>query len=108
MAESTWTLTDGADRTYVEQLEVTPQLVGGSAQGYRIHKRRLQGGMSDGVDVVHVDNGKLSFEVVPTRGMGLWKAWFGGQQIGWNSRHPEQTHSEPDRNQTGGLTDQTV
>ncbi len=85
MAETTWTLTNRANRTYVEELEVTPQLVGGSAVDYRIHKRRLQGGLSDGVDVVHVDNGALRFDVLPTRGMGLWKAWLGEEQIGWNS-----------------------
>ncbi len=85
MAETTWTLTNWADHTFVEQLEVTPQLVGGAAQGYRIHKQRLQGGLSDGVDVVHVDNGTLSFDVLPTRGMGLWKASLGGESVGWNS-----------------------
>ncbi len=85
MAETTWILTDRAERTYVERLEVTPQQVGGAASGYRIHKHRLRGGLSDGVDVVHVDNGKLRFDVLPSRGMGLWKAWLGDQQIGWNS-----------------------
>src|SRR5262249_40504582 len=32
-----------------------------------------------------IDNGKLRFIVVPTRGMGLWKAWLGDLEIGWNS-----------------------
>ncbi len=85
MAETTWVLADAAEHEYVEQLEVTPQLVGGAASGYRIHKYRLRAGLSDGVDVVHIDNGKLRFDVLPTRGMGLWKAWLGDQQIGWNS-----------------------
>jgi hypothetical protein len=85
MAETTWTLTNWADHTYVEQLEVTPQLVGGAAQGYRVRKHRLRGGLSDAVDVVHVDNGTLSFDVLPTRGMGLWKASLGGESVGWNS-----------------------
>ena len=30
-----------------------------------------------GVDIVEIDNGKFRFIVVPTRGMGLWKAWLG-------------------------------
>ncbi|MFO7903833.1 MAG: DUF4432 family protein, partial [Pirellulaceae bacterium] len=85
MAESTWSLVDRTNRTYMEQLEVTPESVGGQAQGYYIHKHRLRGGLSDGVDVVHVDNGTLQFDILPTRGMGLWKAWLGDQQIGWNS-----------------------
>ena len=48
-------------------------------------KQRLRGGLSDGVDVVHVDNGRLSFTVLPTRGMSLWKAWLGGEAMGWQS-----------------------
>jgi len=85
MGESSWTLIDRSDRTHIEQLEITPEMVGGKAEGYRIHKRRLRDGLSEGVDVVHIDNGSLSFDVLPTRGMGLWKAWLNGQQIGWNS-----------------------
>lgn len=85
MAESSWILIDRANRTQIEQLEVTPQLVGGTMEGYRIHKQRLRDGLSDGVDVVQIDNGTLRFDVLPTRGMGLWKAWLGDHQIGWNS-----------------------
>ncbi|MFW6169240.1 MAG: aldose 1-epimerase family protein [Planctomycetota bacterium] len=85
MAESTWSLVDRTDRTYIDQLEVTPESVGGRADGYYIHKHRLHDGLSDGVDVVHVDNGTLRFDILPTRGMNLWKAWLGDQQIGWNS-----------------------
>jgi hypothetical protein len=85
MALKTWTWLQGADQTYVEQACITPDMVGGPAAGYRIEKRRLYGGPSDGVDVVHVDNGVLSFDILPTRGMGIWKAWIGGLPIGWNS-----------------------
>lgn len=85
MAQSAWTLTSRSDRTYVEQLRITPDLVGGPASGYHVHKYRLAGGPSDGVDVVHVDNGRLSFDLLPTRGMSIWKAWIDGQELGWNS-----------------------
>jgi hypothetical protein len=60
-------------------------MVGGPQSGYRIGKYRLYGGLGDGVDVIHVDNGVLSFDVLPTRGMGIWKAWMSGRPIGWNS-----------------------
>jgi hypothetical protein len=85
MAPSTWSLTNCSERTYVEELRVTPEMVGGQQPGYQIHKYRLAGGLSDGVDVVHVDNGRLSFDLLPTRGMSLWKAWIDGEPIGWNS-----------------------
>jgi hypothetical protein len=35
--------------------------------------------------VVEVDNGRLRFVVVPTRGMGLWRANCGPVQLGWKS-----------------------
>jgi hypothetical protein len=85
MAQKIWTWMQGTDRTYVEQARVTPDMVGGPRTGYLIEKRRLYGGLSDGVDVVRVDNGVLSFDVLPTRGMGLWKVWAGDLSIGWDS-----------------------
>ncbi len=48
-------------------------------------KETLRGGLSDGVDVITIDNGALSFSVLPTRGMGIWKAEFRGITVGWNS-----------------------
>ncbi|MGD9719837.1 MAG: aldose 1-epimerase family protein [Pirellulales bacterium] len=50
-----------------------------------IARRTLRGGVRHGVDTLVIDNGKLRFTVVPTRGMGLWKAWLGDTEIGWQS-----------------------
>jgi len=60
-----------------------PQLAGASA--WSISKNRLHGGLSDGVDVVTLDNGALSMSVLPTRGMGLWKGSFRSLPIEWKS-----------------------
>ena len=49
MAVKSWTLTDVDAGKYVEEQVITPQDVGGKASGYRIHKRRLRGGLSDGL-----------------------------------------------------------
>jgi hypothetical protein len=78
-----WTDVD-AD-LYVETARLGPAEVGGPATGYEVTKRRLRGGLSDGVDVVRVNNGVLAFDILPTRGMGLWKAWMGGVEYGWRS-----------------------
>ncbi|MHC4877376.1 MAG: aldose 1-epimerase family protein [Planctomycetota bacterium] len=59
------------------------QLAGASA--WSISKRTLRGGLSDGVDVVTLDNGNLSLSVLPTRGMGLWKGSYRGLSIEWKS-----------------------
>jgi hypothetical protein len=85
MAGKTWTLTDVDSGTYLESLEVGPSEVGGAAKGYRVTKRRLRGGLGDGVDELTIDNGLFRFVLLPTRGMGLWKAWSGEDELGWQS-----------------------
>ncbi|MEN6452268.1 MAG: aldose 1-epimerase family protein [Thermoguttaceae bacterium] len=85
MPRKSWTLTDVDADIYVEQLFLGPREVGGAASGYSVTKRRLHGGLRDGVDVVEVDNGRLRFTIVPTRGMGIWRASCGDVEIGWKS-----------------------
>lgn len=55
--------------------------------GIRVRKRTLRGGRRDGVDLIEVDNGALTFSILPTRGMGIWKATHKatGTPIGWRS-----------------------
>ncbi len=45
----------------------------------------LRGGLQEGVQVVEVHNGRLSFAVLPTRGMGIWKGRCGKVRLGWDS-----------------------
>ncbi|MFO0905308.1 MAG: aldose 1-epimerase family protein [Pirellulales bacterium] len=85
MAVKSAVWTDVPAGVYVEQAEWGPAEAGGKQAGWSVKKKRLRGGLSDGVDVVHVDNGRLSFTVLPTRGMSLWKAWVGGEMLGWQS-----------------------
>jgi hypothetical protein len=85
MPKRTWTLTDVDAGVYVEQISLGPDQVGGPARGYSVTKRTLRGGLSDGVDVIEVDNGLFRFVVVPTRGMGVWRASCGNVQLGWKS-----------------------
>jgi hypothetical protein len=64
----------------------------------------LQGGLSDGVDVIELNNGALSVSILPTRGMGLWKGSFRGIPLGWQS--PVELPVNPafvDLNDRGGL-----
>ena len=74
MAAKTWVLTDVAQQEYVDSFEVTAKDIAGAPNGLEISKRTLRGGLSEGVDVVRLNNGKLTVEVLPTRGMSLWKA----------------------------------
>jgi galactose mutarotase-like enzyme len=56
---------------------------GGTA--WSVKSYTLRGGLQDGVDVVEINNGKLKFAVLPTRGMGIWKGQCGNQPFGWDS-----------------------
>lgn len=98
MPKKTWTLTDVDADIYVDQISIGPDQVGGSAHGYRVTKRRLHGGLRDGVDVVEVDNGRFRFVVIPTRGMNIWRASCDDVQLGWQSPvkgpvHPAFVHT---------------
>ena len=85
MAKQTWTLIDTPNGIYVDPLTISPGDVEGATGDLSVIKRRLQGGPSEGVDVVEVDNGTMRFTILPTRGMGLWRATCGDVELGWKS-----------------------
>jgi len=85
MAKKTWTLEDREQDLYVEQIALGPDHVAGAAAGFSVTKRTLQAGLRQGVDVIEVNNGTFRFVVVPTRGMGIWRASLGEVQLGWKS-----------------------
>jgi hypothetical protein len=74
--------------------DITPEQVGGSAKGYRVTKRTYRGGLSEGVDAIEVDNGKLAFEIVPTRGMGIRWARQDKFEFKWDSPVPGPVHPQ--------------
>jgi len=73
-----------------------------------IGKHTLHGGLSDGVDLIEVNNGALSFSVLPTRGLGLWRGDYHGIRLGWDAPirgpvHPKFVN-QSDRGGLGWLT----
>ena len=85
MATKTWTLTDVDQDVFVDGISISPGDVDGAAAGYSVVKRTLRGGLQDGVDVIEVDNGEFRFTIVPTRGMGIWRASLADLQLEWKS-----------------------
>jgi hypothetical protein len=82
----TFTLTDVSTEVWVESWSVDAGELGlGVTAPWSVSKRRLRGGRRDGVDLIVVDNGALRFSIVPTRGMGLWKGFYLGNYLGWES-----------------------
>ncbi|MDO4573763.1 MAG: aldose 1-epimerase family protein [Planctomycetia bacterium] len=61
-----------------------------------ITHKTLRGGPSDGVDMLEISNGQMTLFVMPTRGMGIWKAHVrqGGKKVrvGWHSPVPVPVH----------------
>ena len=102
------TLTDVEKGIYVEDWRISSEEIRTEKDiRWHIEKERLQGGRADGVDIVEVDNGRLSFVVVPTRGMGIWKGKFDDCFLGWDSPvkglvHPSYVNLE-DRGGLGWL-----
>src|SRR5262245_30306989 len=61
---------------------------------WSVRKYTLHGGKQEGVDVVVVDNGRLTLTVIPTRGMSLLNVRSGDVTLGWNSPVKEVVHPQ--------------
>ncbi len=83
---ATFVLTDLAHDVWAESFVIDNQTQDLTAAGRcSVSKRRLRGGRREGVDLVEVSNGPLSFSVIPTRGMNLWRGFYQGTRLGWSS-----------------------
>jgi hypothetical protein len=85
-------LTSVAENTRVDAWRLTSQDVPGLPAGVSVEKKTLHGGKQEGVDVIVVDNGKLQFTVIPTRGMGVLEVVCGDVRLGWQSPVKEVVH----------------
>jgi len=52
---------------------------------FLINTLTLNGGLSAGMQVIEVNNGRMRFWLLPERGMGIWKIWLDELEIGWQS-----------------------
>ncbi|QDS98295.1 aldose 1-epimerase family protein [Adhaeretor mobilis] len=85
MAIKTWTLTDKSTMTHESACRISSADMPKTACKWSVTQRTLHGGLSDGVDLIEIDNGRLRIFVLPTRGMGVWKAQLDDSVIGWKS-----------------------
>lgn len=76
----------------VDTAELTGRNITPQSPDWSVRKLTLHGGKQEGVEIVMVDNGKLSFTVVPTRGMSVLEAKLGDVRLGWNSPVKEVVH----------------
>ncbi|MFN0084140.1 MAG: aldose 1-epimerase family protein [Blastocatellia bacterium] len=87
------TLTSASRSLRLETWQVTNRDLGGEAP-WSVRKQTLHGGKQEGVDVIVVDNGRLQFTVVPTRGMNVLRVDMGGIRLGWDSPVREVVHPQ--------------
>jgi hypothetical protein len=86
-------LTSTRENLHVDQWEVAgKEVTPACPTAWSVRKQTLHGGKQEGVDVVVVDNGKLRFTVVPTRGMGVLAVTLGDMRLGWDSPVQEVVH----------------
>lgn len=88
MPTQPWILTDTVHGIDQETFDKTTQLVNPHTKKtfpVRMTKRKLHGGLSEGVEEVLLDNGALSLSVLPTRGMGIQRGVCGDVELKWNA-----------------------
>lgn len=86
MAKQTWTLVDIENQPDTDDFSIGDAEVAGAPPKFFVRKHTLRGGLREGVDEIRVHNGRLEISILPTRGMGLWKAWLGNElSLGWTS-----------------------
>jgi len=86
------TLISARDGVRIDTLEISGRDVTPQTPGWSVRKVTLHGGKQEGVDVIIVDNGKLQFTVVPTRGMSVLSVTGGDVRLGWDSPVKEVVH----------------
>ena len=94
MATQTLVLTDVDSGVHLDHGELLPNSsldLPGSSR-WSIRWRTMRGGLSDRVDVVELDNGKLSLSILPTRGMGIWKGRYNELPLEWKSPVERPVH----------------
>lgn len=105
MRYKSWTLTDVPNDVWLDSFSAgADSLRLGTPHDWSVRKRTLRGGLRDGLDLIEVHNGALSYSVLPGRGMGLWRGEYRGNYLGWRSPVPGPVHPRyVDLGERGGL-----
>ncbi len=86
------TLISASKNVRLDAAEISGKKITPKSPQWSVSKRTLHGGKQEGVDVIVVNNGKLTFTIVPTRGMSVLDAKLGDVRLGWDSPVKEVVH----------------
>ena len=79
-------ITDVEKNIYKETAEITgSEVTPDCPVSWSVRKSVLHGGKQEGVEIIEVNNGKLRFTVVPTRGMSIYEVLMEDMRLGWDS-----------------------
>ncbi|HTI50184.1 MAG TPA: aldose 1-epimerase family protein [Planctomycetaceae bacterium] len=94
MAVHQFSLSDVARGLWHERFAVAAgqEIKLAGSDGWSVEKRTLRGGVSEGVEVVDLNNGRLAVSILPTRGMGIWRGTCDGLELGWKSPVAQPVH----------------
>jgi hypothetical protein len=103
-----WILTDAPNDVWLDSFAVSNETLRlPIPHDWSVRKRTLRGGLRDGVDLIEVHNGALSYSILPTRGMGIWRGEYRGNFLGWRAPVQGPVHAKfvhfDDRNGLGWL-----
>jgi len=86
MSKKSWILTDTAAGVHQDEFRISAVDMQSAGKGWSVSQRTLRGGKQDGVDLIEVDTGSMKLSILPTRGMGVWRAELpSGEMLGWQS-----------------------
>src|SRR3954463_13118587 len=85
-------LIDSGANLSIAQWKVSSSDWAKDGPAWSVQLKTLHGGRQEGVQVIEVDNGAMTFTIVPTRGFELWKADVKGLRLGWDSPVKEIIH----------------
>jgi hypothetical protein len=92
MNQANHLLIDAARATVVDGAVVKGRGSGPIDKGWQVALRTCRGGRSEGLHVVELDNGAMCIDVLPTRGMGIWRVRRGDTLLGWKAPAKEPVH----------------
>ncbi|MDR2641439.1 MAG: aldose 1-epimerase family protein [Planctomycetaceae bacterium] len=87
-----FTLIDTDNEIYRDKFEFQSVGQRDGVRPARYSMKRLRGGVSDGVDVVTIDNGLISMDILPTRGCSIYKVRCGDVELKWDSPNMRPVH----------------
>jgi hypothetical protein len=79
-------LSDAETASRIDDWSVSSSDIGiGADPRFSVKKSILHGGKQEGVELIEVDNGRMTISVIPTRGMNVFRVRSGDITLGWNS-----------------------